>query len=52
MLDTRGHVPILRSSFFPFGFIEEKEVIMRGTTREARGEMRAFEVCARDIPET
>ncbi len=35
MLDTRGHVPILRSSFFPFGFIEEKEVIMRGTRREA-----------------
>ena len=23
-LDTRGHVPILRSSFFPFGFNEER----------------------------
>ena len=45
----RGHVPILRSSFFPFGFSEEKEVIMRSTKR---GQVMAYEVEIRDIPET
>jgi hypothetical protein len=48
MLDARGHVPIIRSSFFPFGFIEQKEVIMRSTRREAMG----YAVWVRDIPET
>jgi hypothetical protein len=36
-----GHVPILRSSFFLFGFSEEKEFVMF-----------AVHVCVRDIPET
>ena len=40
-LDMRGHVPILRSSFFLFGFSEEKEFVMF-----------ADDVCVRDIPET
>jgi hypothetical protein len=40
-LDRRGHVPILRSSFFLFGFSEEKELVMF-----------AVHVCVRDIPET
>jgi hypothetical protein len=48
-LDSGGHVPILRSSFFPFGFSEEKEVIMRSTKR---GQVMAYEVEIRDIPET
>jgi hypothetical protein len=47
-LDSRGHVPILRSSFFSFGFSEEKEVIMTGT----RNSTPVDEVCVRDIPET
>jgi hypothetical protein len=47
-LDARGHVPIIRSSFFPFGFSEQKEVIMRSTRREAV----TYEVCVLDIPET
>jgi hypothetical protein len=45
-LDTRGHVPILRSSFFEFG--EEKEVIMTSQ----RNSYPLYEVCVRDIPET
>jgi hypothetical protein len=40
-LDMRGHVPILRSSFFLIGFSEEKEFVMF-----------AVHVCVRDIPET
>ena len=44
----RGHVPILRSSFFLFGFNEEKEVIMTGK----RNWRPADDVCVRDIPET
>jgi hypothetical protein len=47
-LDTGGHVPILRSSFFPFGFSEEKEVIM--TSKRNSGPVCAVGV--RDIPET
>jgi hypothetical protein len=47
-LDSRGHVPILRSSFFPFGFSEEKEVIM--TSKRNSGPVCA--VAVRDIPET
>jgi hypothetical protein len=47
-LDMGGHVPILRSSFFPFGFSEEKEVIMTGQTRSGP----VYEVVVRDIPET
>jgi hypothetical protein len=44
----RGHVPILRSSFFLIGFNEEKEVIM--TSERNSGP--ADEVVVRDIPET
>jgi len=44
----RSHVPILRSSFFLFGFNEEKEVIMTST----RNSRPAADVCVRDIPET
>jgi hypothetical protein len=44
----RGHVPILRSSFFAFGFKEEKEVIMT-SIKNSRA---ADKVCVRDIPET
>ncbi len=47
-LDTGGHVPILRSSFFPFGFSEEKEVIMTGKRDSAP----VYDVAVRDIPET
>jgi hypothetical protein len=47
-LDTRGHVPILRSSFFAFGFNDEQEVIMTST----RNSRPADKVCVRDIPET
>ena len=48
-LDTGGHVPILRSSFFPFGFSdEEKEVIM--TSQRNSGPV--YDVVVRDIPET
>jgi hypothetical protein len=44
----RGPVPILRSSFFLFGFNEEKEVIMTGN----RNSRPADDVVVRDIPET
>jgi len=44
----RGHVPILRSSFFLFEFNEEKEVIMTSK----RNPSPADEVVVRDIPET
>jgi hypothetical protein len=44
----RGHVPILRSSFFLFGFNEEKEVIMTSERNLGPGD----EVVVRDIPET
>jgi hypothetical protein len=37
----QGHAPILRSSFFLFGFSEEKEFVMF-----------VGDVCVRDIPET
>jgi len=47
-LDTRGHVPILRSSFFAFGFKEEKEVIMTSIKRSRP----ADDVVVLDIPET
>ena len=43
-----GHVPILRSSFFLFGFNEGKEVIMTSN----RNSRPADDVCVRDIPET
>jgi len=45
----RGHVPILRSSFFLFGFNDEmQEVIMTGK----RNSRPADDVVVRDIPET
>jgi hypothetical protein len=43
----RGHVPILRSSFFLFGFSEEKEFVM---FRQLI--LSTDDVCVRDIPET
>jgi hypothetical protein len=42
----RGHVPILRSSFFLFGFSEEKEFVM------SKFILSSDDVCVRDIPET
>ena len=45
----RGHVPILRSSFFAFGFNErEQEVIMTSNTNSRP----ADDVVVLDIPET
>ena len=44
----RGHVPILRSGFFAFGFNEEQEVIMT-SNRYSRP---ADDVVVLDIPET
>ena len=43
----RGHAPILRSSFFLFGFSEEKEFVMF-----TEFVLFADDVCVRDIPET
>src|SRR5205814_1205156 len=45
-LDSGGRVPILRSSFFPFRFSAQKEVIMRSTERDLA---MAYEVEIRDI---
>jgi len=44
----RGDVPILRSSFFLFGFNGKKEVIMTSK----RNSRPADDVVVRDIPET
>ena len=44
----RGHVPILRSSFFTFGFNEEQELMMTGN----QSSRPADDVVVRDIPET
>jgi hypothetical protein len=46
-LDLRGHAPILRSSFFLFGFSEEKEFVMF-----TQCIVFTDDVCVRDIPET